>query len=331
MDLRTRYLGLELAHPIVPSASPLAASLDGIRRLEEAGAAAIVLPSLFEEQINAESYQLDHYLSFGADSHPEALSYFPDLGSYQVGPEQYLKLVSRAKDVVGVPVIASLNGVSAGGWLEYARAIEQAGADALELNVYYLPTDPRLSSAEVEAMYVEDVRTVKESVSIPLALKVGPFFSAFANLAQRFAEAGANGLVLFNRFYQPDFDLESLAVVPRLVLSDSDDLRLPLNWVAILYDRVAVDFAITSGIHTTEDALKGLMAGANVTMMASELMRHGLGRLAEVRDGISEWLEAREYDSVRQMIGSMSQQNVAEPSAFERAHYISTVGAFRVD
>ena len=331
MDLSTTYLGLDLAHPIVPSASPLSDDIDGIRRLEDAGAPAVVLHSLFEEQITAESHRLDHYLSYFTEAYAEAQTYFPEMEAYHVGPDGYLEKIRQAKKAVGIPIIGSLNGASTGGWVEYARLIEEAGADALELNIYYIPTDTRMSGAEVEAMYVEVVRDVRAALSIPLAVKLGPFFSAPAHMAAQLATAGADGLVLFNRFYQPDLDLEALAVVPHLVLSDSHELRLPLRWVALLYGRVDVDFAITSGVHTPEDVLKGLMAGAKVTMTASALLRHGLGYLAEVVEGVRAWMEAHEYSSVRQMQGSMSQQYVPEPAAFERANYMKVLQSWRPD
>jgi dihydroorotate dehydrogenase (fumarate) len=329
-DLSTTYLGLELKHPIVSSSCPLAATVEGVQRLAEAGAAAVVLPSLFEEQINHESYQLDHYLSHTAPGYAEALSYFPEMARYAVGPDGYLELVERSKQAVDVPVIASLNGVSSGGWIEYARAIEQAGADALKLNVYFLATDPELTSAEVELMYLDVLRDVKASVSIPVAMKLSPYFSAMANLAARLTEAGADGLVLFNRFYQPDFDLEALEVVPNLVLSSSHELRLRLNWVAVLHGRLGLDLAITGGVHDHEDILKGLLAGAKVTMLASELLRHGPRRIGELLHGLRVWLEEREYESVAQLQGSMSQQNVGSPAAFERANYVRTLQSYGV-
>lgn len=328
VDLSTTYLGFQLSNPLVPSASPLTGTLDGIRRLAAAGAGAVVLPSLFEEQINAESYRFDRYLSHHTESYPEALSYFPDAGAYRVGPDDYLELIARAKEEVEVPVIASLNGVSSGGWIEYATAIQQAGADALELNVYYLATDPELSGGEVEHMYLDDLRRVRSNVSIPVALKLSPYFSALGNMAARFGESGAEGLVLFNRFYQPDFDLDQLAVVPNLSLSSSEELRLRLHWTAVLYDRVPCDLAITGGVHTHEDVLKGLMAGAKVTMLASELLRNGARRIGEILRGMTVWMEEREYDSVAQMQGSMSQRNVAEPAAFERANYVKVLHAW---
>lgn len=330
MDLTTTYLGLTLKNPIVPSASPLSENISGIRHMEDVGASAVVLYSLFEEQINAESHQLDHYLSYGVDSYAEATSYFPETEITRIGPDDYLNLVRQAKEAVGIPIIGSLNGVSTGGWTSYAREIEQAGADALELNLYYIPTETDMLGAEVEQMYLTVVEEVKKSISIPLAVKLSPYFSSTANMASRFAEVGADALVLFNRFYQPDFDLESLEVVPNLVLSDSQDLRLPLRWVAILYGRVPVDFAITTGIHTGNDVLKGLMAGANVTMMASELFINGVHRIAAILSDLKIWMEEREYESVSQMRGSMSQKNVAEPAAFERANYMKILKAPRI-
>ncbi|MBX7222270.1 MAG: dihydroorotate dehydrogenase-like protein [Blastocatellia bacterium] len=331
MDLTTTYMGLNLKHPVVPSASPVTKNLDNIRRLEDAGAPAIVMYSLFEEQITKESHRLDHFLSYGTDSYSEAMSYFPDLNTYNVGPDEYLNLIQKARAAVNIPIIGSLNGISSGGWVEYAQKIQEAGAHALELNVYYIPTDPHLSGGYVEQMYLDVLADVKEACTIPVSMKLGPFFSSPANMAHRLAAQGVNALVLFNRFYQPDFDLENLEVVPHLVLSDSNALRLPLRWVAILYGRVPVDFAITSGVHTHEDVLKGLMAGAAVTMMTSELLQHGLKRINEVVADMTRWMEEREYVSVKQMQGSMSQKNVAEPAAFERANYMKVLQSWRFD
>ncbi len=331
MDLSTTYLGMKLKNPIVHSASPLTEHVDGIRRLEDAGASAIVMHSLFEEQITMECRELDHYLEYGTESFGEALSYFPDLESYKTGPEEYLELIAEAKRAVGIPIIGSLNGVSTGGWIDYATKIEQAGADALELNIYYIPTDLELTGIEVVRMHVDVVSDVKKSVSIPVAVKIGPFFTAMANVAHRLAEAGADGLVLFNRFYQPDIDLENLQVVPGLALSSSAELRLPLRWVAILYGRIPVDFGITTGVHTHEDVLKGLMAGAKVTMVASEILKKGVGRIGELLRDLSSWMEEHEYDSVGQMRGSMSQKNCAEPAAFERANYMKALHSWRPD
>jgi dihydroorotate dehydrogenase (fumarate) len=331
MDLSTTYLGLKLKHPLVPSASPLSQGLDKIRQLEDAGASAVVMYSLFEEQIEGESHLLDHYLSFGSNSFAEALNYFPEMDSYNVGPDSYLELIRNAKAAVDIPIIASLNGSSTGGWVEYARYMQEAGADALELNLYYIPTDPLISGAGVEQMYLDVVHAVKQEVSIPVAVKVGPYFSSFANMALRLAEAGAAGLVIFNRFYQPDFDLEQLTVTPHLVLSSPFEMRLPLRWVAILNGRVPVDFAITSGVHSYTDVLKGLMAGAKVTMMTSELLRQGVGRINQVVSEMTHWMEEHEYTSVSQMQGSMSQRNVAEPAAFERANYMKVLQSWQAD
>jgi dihydroorotate dehydrogenase (fumarate) len=331
MDLSTTYMGLKLAHPIVPSASPLSTNLSGIRRMEDAGASAVVMYSLFEEQIEHESYQLDHYLSYNIDSYGEALDYFPSLDNYNVGPDDYLNLIWRAKQSVDIPIIGSLNGVSTGGWIEYARKIEQAGADCLELNIYHIAADPLVDAAAVEQLYLDVVTEVINCVSIPVAVKLGPYFSAFGNMATKIANTGAKALVLFNRFYQPDFDLQNLEVVPHLVLSTSNELRLPLRWVAILYGRVPTDFAITSGVHTHEDVLKSLMAGANVTMMASELLRNGVDRMSEIRRDMEQWMEEREYESVEQMRGSMSQINVAQPGTFERANYMKVLQSWRMD
>ena len=329
MDLSTRYLGMTLKNPIVAAASPLTHKLEGIKQLEEAGAAAVVMHSLFEEQIIADSHELDHFLSHTAESHAEAITYFPEAQSYNVGPEGYLELIRRAKESTSIPIIGSLNGVSAGGWTDYARKIEQAGADALELNIYYIPTDPELTGAEVEQMYVDVVADVAKHVTIPVAVKLGPFFSSPANMAKQLAEAGAGGLVLFNRFYQPDIDPENLVVTPHLVLSTSDDLRLPLRWTAILAGRIPADLAISSGVHTHEDVLKAMMAGARVAQMASELLDNGLSRIGEILVAMALWMEEREYESVRQMQGSVSQQNVAEPAAFERANYVKVLQSYR--
>jgi dihydroorotate dehydrogenase (fumarate) len=325
MNLTTNYLGLELKHPVVPSASPLSKNLDSIRRLEDAGAPAIVMYSLFEEQIVSESLRLDNFLNYGAESYSESLSYFPNLDNYNVGPEEYLDLIARASQATNIPIIGSLNGTSAGGWVDYARSIQEAGAQALELNIYYIPTDLNTTSAEVEQRYLDILQSVRTEVSLPIAVKLSPFFSATANMAYRLVEVGANGLVLFNRFYQPDFDLENLEVVPQLTLSNSNELRLPLRWIAILYGRIGADLAITTGIHTHIDVLKSLMAGAKVTMIASELLKNGFGRINEIVKELVNWMQEHEYQSVKQMQGSMSQINVADPSAFERANYMKVL------
>lgn len=329
MDLTTNYMGLTLKNPIVPSSSPLSHKIDSIKRLEDAGAAAVVMYSLFEEQINSESYYLDYYLGQGIDSFGESLSYFPAMAGYNIGPDDYVDLIRRAKQAVDIPIIGSLNGISSSGWIDYACLIEEAGADALELNVYYIPTSIDLKGSEVENVYVEILKDVKRVVRIPVAMKLSPFFSSTAHMANRLAQAGANALVMFNRFYQPDFDLESLQVVPNLVLSGSDELRLPLRWVAILYGQINADMAITSGIHTSRDVLKALMAGARVAMMASELLQNGVPRIGEILREMARWMEEHEYSSVEQMIGSMSQRHVTEPAAFERANYMKTLASYR--
>lgn len=329
MNLTTKYLDLVLKNPIVASSSPLSHNLDSIRRLEDAGAAAVVMYSLFEEQIGFDSYYVDYHLTQGIDSYAESISYFPDMQTYNVGPDGYLNLIRRAKETVEIPIIGSLNGASVGGWTDYATLIEEAGADAIELNVYYVPANTEITGLEVEKLYLEILSAVRQAVTIPVAVKLNPFFSSVANMSQRLVEFGADGLVLFNRFYQPDFDLENLEVKPRLVSSDSDDLRLPLRWVAILYGRMEADFAITSGIHTSQDVIKGLMAGAKVTMMASELLQHGVRRIAQVLNEVVTWLNEHEYESVTQMIGAMSQKHCPEPAAFERANYMKVLDSYR--
>jgi dihydroorotate dehydrogenase (fumarate) len=327
-DLSTTYLGLKLKNPLVASASPFSKKIGTIRQAEEAGLAAVVMHSMFEEQINHESNELDHFLSAGTESFAEALTYFPDLEKYNLNPDAYLELLHKARETVQIPVIASLNGITSGGWVEYARRIEQAGASALELNLYYLPTDPNLSGAELEEEYLRLVRDVRAKVKIPLAVKLSPFFTAIPQIAKRMAAAGADGLVLFNRFYQPDLDLEKLEVTPRLKLSTSDDLLLPLRWIAILYGRVKVDFALTGGVHTGQDLIKAVMAGASVAMTASALVQNGLEHARQILQEAEEWMVRHEYKSVRQMRGSMSQKAVAEPAAFERANYMKALRTY---
>lgn len=331
MDLSTTYLGLNLDNPVVPSASPLSKSLDGIKRLHEAGAGAIVMHSLFEEQINANSLEIDHFLSSGTESFGEALSYFPEMDSYEVGPDSYLEHIREAKECISIPVIGSLNGVSSGGWVSYAKMIEEAGADALELNIYYIPTDPDKSGVEIESVYLEIIREICQSVRIPVAVKFGPFFSSIPNMAKKMTQVGARGLVMFNRFYQPDFDIQEMEVVPNLILSNSDELRLPLRWTAILYKKLKADIAITSGVHNGTDVIKGILAGANITMLASELLVHGIHRITEIKSEITHWMEDYEYESISQMRGSMSQINTPEPAAFERANYMKVLQSLKQD
>ncbi len=331
MDLSTTYLGLKLKNPIVPSASPLSRHVDTIRRLEDAGAAAVVMYSLFEEQQHLESLQLDHYLEYQTEAFAEALTWVPTEPQYKLGSEEYLEHIRRAKEAVQIPIIGSLNGISCGGWTRYAAEMQQAGADAIELNPYYVATQIKDTAQEAEERVLAITREVKGRVSIPVAVKIGPCWSAMGHMASRLVEAGANGLVLFNRFYQPDLDLEALEVVPHLTLSTSEEMRLPLRWVAILYGRVPADLAITTGVHTYQDVLKGLMAGARVTQMASELLQNGIGRIREILAGLSTWMAEREYASVVEMQGSMSQQNVADPAAFERANYMKVLHSWRPD
>ena len=329
-DLSTTYLGLNLANPLVASASPISKKIDRARKLEDAGISAIVMYSLFEEQIIRESLELDYHLSRGANEFPEPYSQLPDGGLYGISPEKYLNQVAGLKKALTVPVIGSLNGVSRGGWTGYARKIEEAGADALELNMYYLATDPDMSSSDIENMQVDLVAEVKSAITIPLAVKLSPFFTSLPNFAQRLVGAGADGLVLFNRFYQPDFDLEELEVVHSLDLSTSADLRLPLRWISILYGKLNTDLALTSGVHTSRDVLKAMMAGAQVAMIASEILWDGsVQRIRDILNHMTTWMEEHEYQSVRQMQGSMSQKAVKDPAAFERANYMKVLNSFR--
>jgi dihydroorotate dehydrogenase (fumarate) len=330
MDLRTTYLGLELKNPLVASASPLSRTLDNMKRLEDSGVAAIVMYSLFEEQIAHEAEELDHYLQYGTESFAEALSYFPESSDYNLGPESYVELLAKAKKSLSVPVIGSLNGVSVGGWVRYAKELQQAGADAIELNVYYIPTDPLLAAADVEERYLEVLHAVKKAVTLPVAVKLSPYFSSMANMATRLVNAGADGLVMFNRFYQPDINLNELEITPEVNLSDSADARLPMRWIAILYGRVKASLAATTGIHTAEDVLKVVMAGSDVTMMCSALLKHGPDHLRQVLTNLREWMMEHEYVSIQQMKGSMSQKSVADPSAFERANYMKALNRYQL-
>jgi len=328
IDLTTTYHGITLKNPLVVSASPLSEELKNLRRMEDSGAAAIVLPSLFEEQINIESNALNDFLQQGTESFAESLTYFPDLTGYNLGPEGYCEHVRRAKDAVDVPIIASLNGSSLGGWTEYAKKLQEAGADALELNIYYIPTSTEQTCAEVEKLYCDLVARVKASVSIPVAVKIGAYFSSLAYMAKRLDEAGADALVLFNRFYQPDFDIDNLEVVPNLLLSTSHELLLRLNWVAILFGHINADLCVTGGVHTAADVLKSMMAGARVVALTSALLRNGIGHLASLRHEMLAWMEEHEYSSIRQMQGSMSQKAVADPSAFQRANYVRVLSSY---
>jgi dihydroorotate dehydrogenase (fumarate) len=327
-DLATTYLGLRLKHPIVASAGPLSRTLDGIRRLEDGGAAAIVLFSLFEEQIRAESAATEHLIGAGAESFPEALDYFPVIKDYEVGPEPYLELIRRAREATQIPIIASLNGTTPEGWLDYARQIERAGAAALELNVYHIPADLETSGRAVEELYRQVLREVKAEIGIPLAMKLNPFFSAPGEMARSLAASGADGLVLFNRFYQPDFDLETLEVAPTLALSRPEEIRLPLLWIAILHGRLDASLAASTGVQSASEVVKYLLAGADAVMTTSALLQHGPQHLAALVHGLRQWLDQRGYASVEQMKGSMSQKSVADPTAFERANYIKILESF---
>lgn len=328
MDLTTTYLGLNLKNPIVPSASPMSKSVGSVRLMEDYGASAVVLYSIFEEQIRHETKELHHHLTQHADSFAEATSYFPEAHEYHSGPDEYLEHIRKLKESVSIPVIGSINGVTDGGWVEYAKLIEQAGADALELNVYYIPTDPALSSDAIEQSYFDIVKDVRTQVKIPVAVKLSPFFTSIPNVAKRLDTMGVNGLVLFNRFYQPDINLDTLHVEPGVVLSSSDALRLPLRWIAILHKKVKADLAATTGVHTAEDVLKLTMAGANVTMMCSALLRHGARKIREVLTGVQQWMVEHEYSSLNDMRGSMSHASVADPSSFERANYMKALQSY---
>ena len=329
IDLKTTYLGLKLNNPLVASASPLSKKVDYVKRMEDAGIAAVVMYSLFEEQITHESLELDHFLSRNTNSSSEAMSYLPDSGQYSLLPEKYLENIGKLKKAVKIPVIGSLNGVSKGGWVRYARNIQDAGADALELNLYYIPTDPTLTAQELEDAQVELVADVKSSIKISLAVKLSPYYSSLPNFVGRLDAKGVNGLVLFNRFYQPDFDLEDLKIAHTLELSISNDLRLPLRWISILQSQVKADFALTSGVHTYQSVLKAMMAGARVAMLASELLQNGIERIPAILQDLEVWMQEHEYTSIKQMQGSMSQKSVAEPAAFERANYMKVLSSFQ--
>ena len=327
-DLSTKYLGLDLKSPLLASASPLSESLDNIKRLEDHGLAGVVLPSLFEEQLSLESLAVDSDLARGTESFPESANFFPDLQTYNLGPDGYLELIRHAKEAVKIPVIASLNGVSSGGWLEYARLMEEAGADAIELNIYSIATNPAVSGAEVEQGYIDLVRQLKRTLRIPLAVKLSPFLSAPANMGVRLDESRADGIVLFNRFYQPDFDIDQLEVTPSLNLSRPEELLLRLHWTAILFGHVRADLGITGGVHSSRDLLKCIMAGARVVFMTSALLRNGVQHAAHVLAEANRWLDEHEYSSIQQMCGSMSHNSVPDPTAFERGNYMKVLSSY---
>jgi len=328
IDLSTTYLGLKLKNPLVASSSPMCQDVANVRHLEDAGAAAVVLPSLFEEQIELESDELDRFITAAGELSPEATSHFPDLTHRVMGPETYLTHIVKCKQAVKIPVIASLNGTTQGGWLRFAKQIQQAGADALELNIYHIPVDPDIPGEQVERQYVELVQAVREQVTIPIAVKLGPYFSSMANMARKLDAAGADGLVLFNRFYQPDYDLESLEVVPNLILSNSHELLLRLNWIAVIYGNVKADLALTGGAHTATDVVKAMMAGAKVAMMTSAILKRGISYIETLTTELLVWMGEHEYDSIRQMQGSMSRNAVPQPAAFERANYMKVLSSY---
>ena len=325
MDLSTKYLGLQLRTPLVASASPLSQEVSGIRALEDAGASAVVLYSLFEEQLRQENLELERDLNAGTESFAESLTYFPKSGEFHTGPEGYLNHIRKAKEAVDIPIIASLNGATLGGWTKYAKQVEQAGADAIECNLYFIPTNTEVLGSEIEKIYTDILREVKISVHIPVSAKLSPFFSNLANMAKRLDQMGTDDLVLFNRFYQPDIDLEELEIKPNVLLSSPQELRLPLTWIGILYGRVRASLAATTGVHNPEDVIKLLMVGADVTMLCSALLRHGIGHLRHVEQGVRKWMEEHEYESVQQLQGSMSQLRCPDPGAFERAQYMRAV------
>lgn len=329
VDLRTTYMGLALRNPVVPSASPLSSSLDNIKRMEDAGAAAVTLHSLFEEQIELEAESLAHYLEHGTEQFAEALTYFPKLHEYRRGPEEYLELISRAKEAVSIPIIASLNGISPGGWTRYAQRFAEAGADAVELNIYFIPTSIHLMSYDIEDLYVRILKDVKRNVSIPVAMKLSPYFSAMPHVASMLDAEGADALVLFNRFYQPDIDLETMTVTPNLKLSTPIEMRLPMRWIAILCGRVDCSLALTSGIHDSLDVVKAVMVGADVANVCSVLLEDGIGKISDLVQGLSSWMVEHDYESVSQLKGSMSHRSVPEPAAFERANYMKVLNSYR--
>jgi len=328
IDLSTTYVGLKLKNPLVASSSPMCEDLGSVRRMEDAGAAAIVLQSLFEEQIEVESGELDRFLDDAAERSPEAFSHFPELTHRVEGPDAYLEHIQKCKRAIKIPVIASLNGTTPGGWIRYARQMEDAGADALELNIYYIPVDPNVTGEQVEQQYVDLVKALKAEVHIPLAVKLGPYFSATANVARKLDAAGANALVLFNRFYQPDYDLEELEVVPNLILSNSHELLLRLHWIAVLYGTVEADLALTGGVHSATDVVKAMMAGAKVAMLTSALLKRGVSYLDTVITELLLWMGDHDYDSIRQMQGSMSRNAVPQPKAFERVNYMKVLSSY---
>jgi len=330
MDLSTNYMGMTLKSPLVASASPLSESIDNVKKLEDAGIGAIVLHSLFEEQIRIEQEEYNHFSTEGTDTFAEALSYFPEVEEYKLGPEPYLKHISEAKKAVDVPIIASLNGSTIGGWTTYAKDMEKAGADGIELNIYSIPTNMDITGSEIEKQYIDILKAVKGSVNIPVSLKLSPYFSNLSNMARQFDEAGADALVLFNRFYQPDIDLDEYEVTPNLLLSQSNTMRLPMRWIAILKDNIKADLGATGGIHTGTDVIKMLMVGANVAMLCSSLLKHGINHVRNIENHMKEWMVEKEYNSITELQGSMSQKKIADPGKFERAQYMKAITKYQL-
>lgn len=327
-DLKTNYLSLDLKNPLVASASPLSKKVSLVKRLEDNGISAVVLYSLFEEQITHELRELNFFLERGTEQYPEALTYFPDLGNYNIGPDAYMEHIRTLKECVDIPVIASLNGISSGKWIRYAAMIEQAGADALELNIYFLPTDPKMTGQSLEKAYIKLVADIRQTIHIPIALKLTPFFTSLPNMVAKAVSAGANGFVLFNRFMQPDLDIEALEVETTVNLSTSNDLLLPMRWIAMLYGRIRADLALSSGVHTARDVVKAIMAGANVAMMASTLLLNGIEQASAILADLDVWMNANDYASVIEMRGCLSQEKSANPAAYERAQYMKALRAF---
>ncbi len=330
MDLSTKYLGMTLKSPLLASASPLSEDISNIKKLEAAGVGAVVLHSLFEEQIRMEQEEANFHETAGTEAFAESLSYFPEVEDYKLGPELYLEHIQKAKAAVDIPIIASLNGSTLGGWTDYAKEMQLAGADAIELNIYNIPTDADMTGADVEEQYIDILKAVKAAVKIPVALKLSPYFSNFSNMAKRFDEAGADSLVLFNRFYQPDIDLDEFEVTPNLLLSQSNAMRLPMRWIAILKDKIIADLAATSGIHTGTDVIKMLLVGANVTMLCSSLLKHGVSHVKNIEDHMKQWMKEKDYNSVSELQGSMSQKKTADPGSYERAQYMKALTKYQL-
>ncbi|NPV50063.1 MAG: dihydroorotate dehydrogenase-like protein [Candidatus Methanofastidiosum sp.] len=329
MDLSTNYMGLKLKNPIVASSSYLWEDPRNIKKAEKSGAAAVVLHSLFEEQLDIQQDELNKFLLQGTESYAEALTYFPEIKEFKFAPDEYIDLLKQIKSDSEIPIIGSLNGVSDGGWIKYAEKIEESGADALELNIYYIPTDPSINSEKIEENYINLVKSVKQKIRIPLAVKLSPYFTSTPNLLKKIEEAGADAFVIFNRFYQPDIDIENLEITKNLVLSSSDELRLRLRWAAIMYGKIKPDIAITGGIHTSPDVIKSIMAGAKVSMMTSALIKNGIEHIEKTLSEVTDWLSKHEYESMKSIQGLLSQENVLEPSAYERANYMKILGSYK--